>query len=140
MRAMSMTIAVFSVVAGGAAAEMSPKIAAPYLHIQVTLANDSLDGVSDAAAAIADEAGKLGDAGVVMAATANAVGAAPDIDKARAAFGPLSDAVIKYANDFGLGELKVAFCPMARKSWIQEDGVIANPFYGSEMLTCGSFK
>ena len=138
-RTITATIAVL-LLAGSAAAEMTPAIAAPYLHIQVTLAGDSVDGVSDAARAIAVAAGKLGDQGAMMAATAEAVAAAGDLKQARAAFGSLSDAVIKYANHAGLGDLKVAFCPMARKSWVQKDGDIANPYYGSEMLTCGAFK
>ena len=65
---------------------------------------------------------------------------ADDLTKARAAFGLLSDAVIGYAREVGLGELRLAFCPMARKSWIQEDGFISNPYHGSEMLDCGSFR
>ena len=48
--------------------------------------------------------------------------------------------MIGYAREVGLGELRLAFCPMARKSWIQEDGFISNPYHGSEMLDCGSFR
>ena len=36
-------------------------------------------------------------------------------------------------------QLKVAYCPMVQKSWVQEDGAIRNPFYGSAMLSCGTF-
>ena len=126
--------------AGSAAAEISPDIAAPYLHIQGTLATDSIDGVTDAAKAIVEAAGELGDEGTSIVVAARAVSMADDLTKARAAFGLLSDAVIKHANRAGLGELKVAFCPMARKSWIQEGGDIANPYHGSEMLHCGTFK
>ena len=85
-------------------------------------------------------AGDLGDAGAAIVVAANAVSLADDLVKTRAAFGLLSDAVIKLSDDAGLGELKVAFCPMVRKSWIQQDGDLANPYYGSEMLTCGSFR
>src|SRR5262249_8255129 len=28
-------------------------------------------------------------------------------------------------------------CPMAKANWLQQTGTTANPFYGSEMLTCG---
>ena len=48
--------------------------------------------------------------------------------------------MIGYAREAGLGDLQLAFCPMARKSWIQEDGAIANPYHGREMLDCGSFR
>lgn len=126
--------------AGSAAAELPADVAAPYLHIQAALAADSTDGVSDAAQSIVSAAGDLGDAGAAIVMAANAVALADDLVKSRAAFGLLSDAVIKFSDDAGLGELKIAFCPMARKSWIQEDGDIANPYHGSEMLRCGSFR
>ena len=126
--------------AGSAAAELPADVAAPYLHIQATLAADSTDGVGEAAQSIVSAAGDLGDAGAAIVMAANAVALADDLVKSRAAFGLLSDAVIKFSDDAGLGELKIAFCPMARKSWIQEDGDIANPYHGSEMLRCGSFR
>jgi len=41
----------------------------------------------------------------------------------------------------GAGKLNVAFCPMADHDkgadWLQIGDDIRNPFYGSEMLTCG---
>jgi hypothetical protein len=36
--------------------------------------------------------------------------------------------------------VKVAFCPMARKPWLQADATIVNPYYGKDMVTCGSFR
>jgi hypothetical protein len=29
---------------------------------------------------------------------------------------------------------------MIKKSWIQKDDAIKNPYYGSSMLTCGEIK
>ena len=61
----------------------------------------------------------------------------------RNAFGKLSEALVAYLDAQkrkpGAG-LKVAVCPMVDKPWIQKDGPIQNPYYGSEMLGCGSFK
>ena len=37
-------------------------------------------------------------------------------------------------------DVKLAYCPMADKPWLQKDKDIKNPYYGSAMLTCGSFK
>ena len=122
-----------------AAAELADDVAAPYLHIQLALANDSIDGVSDAAASIAASAAALGEAGADIAASAEALAAAKDLRTARAVFGPLSDALIAYGEEVGFGELRVAYCPMVDKSWVQAAGDIRNPFYGSMMLTCGEF-
>lgn len=33
-----------------------------------------------------------------------------------------------------------AFCPMAPGRWLQTETTISNPYYGSEMLTCGVFE
>ena len=140
MKTLVLAVVVGALGAVSAAAELSADIAAPYLHIQATLAADSTDGVSDAAKAIVKAAGELGDTGTSIVAAARAVSLADDLTKTRAAFGLLSTAVIRHANEAGLGDLKVAFCPMARKSWIQESGDIANPYHGSAMLTCGSFR
>jgi hypothetical protein len=54
----------------------------------------------------------------------------------------LSDAVIAAAKAEGWKDLpgmKVAYCPMAKRSWIQKEDAIRNPYYGKSMLTCGSF-
>ena len=34
----------------------------------------------------------------------------------------------------------VAFCPMVQKPWLQAGTTLQNPYYGSSMLTCGSFR
>ena len=36
--------------------------------------------------------------------------------------------------------VKVAFCPMVNKPWMQEGETLANPYYGKAMPTCGSFR
>ena len=62
---------------------------------------------------------------------------------ARDAFGALSDAVVAAAKAEGwkdLGDAKLAFCPMARRPWLQKEDKIRNPYYGSAMLDCGEFK
>lgn len=120
-------------------AEVPPEIVAPYLHIQLALANDSIDGVMEAAQSIATEAGQLGDEGKAVVIAAQVVVGTNDLTSARVAFGPLSDVLIEYAKEAGLGELQVAYCPMAKKSWVQKGGKILNPFYGSTMLNCGAF-
>ena len=127
------------VVGAPVAAAVADGIAAPYLHIQLALVNDSTEGISDAATAIAVEAAKMGDTAKAIATAARAVAGASNLKVTRAAFGPLSDALITYGEEVGFGDLKVAYCPMARKSWVQKAGDIRNPFYGSEMLTCGNF-
>jgi Cu(I)/Ag(I) efflux system membrane fusion protein len=78
-----------------------------------------------------------------MAKAAKAVAAATDIKAAREAFGPLSDAVIAAAKAEGwkdLSDVKLAYCPMVKQSWLQKEEKIHNPYYGTAMATCGEFK
>ena len=133
-------LAVALLVACSSEAQISSALVSPYLKVQVALAADSTDGVVAAAGAIAAEAKTLGATGESLVTAAEALAGTDSLKAARVAFVPLSDAFIEYAGKVGLGDLKVAYCPMMRESWIQADGSIANPYYGSMMLTCGSFQ
>ncbi len=115
----------------------------PYLRIHASLTKDSTDGVKDNARSIATEAESLGGSAIKLRDAARALEAAGDLKAARTVFGPLTDALLTYANESKMvlpPELKLAYCPMVKKSWLQKGETIANPYYGSEMLTCGDFK
>ena len=72
---------------------------------------------------------------------------AANLDEARKEFLPLSMAVAqtveahrKQGHDIGF---KIYKCPMYPRAgqnafWIQSEGPLRNPFYGSEMLECGT--
>ena len=111
--------------------------------IQVSLSHDKMDGVSANATGIATDAGSLGKPGEKIVAGAMALQKAKKIDEAREAFGRMSEALVAYLDAQkqkpGNG-VRVAYCPMVRKPWLQKDGAIQNPYYCASMLTCGSFK
>jgi Cu(I)/Ag(I) efflux system membrane fusion protein len=145
VRPLGLAIAAMVLVAGvsQAASEAMKAVVGSYLEIQAQLASDKMDGVKASATALATRAGALGDAGAAMAKTARIVADAPDLKAARDAFGPLSDAVIAAARAEGwkdLGDVKLAYCPMVKRSWLQKDAKINNPYYGTAMATCGEFK
>lgn len=60
----------------------------------------------------------------------------------REALASLSVTVISFARDNKGGEAKLtsAFCPMAPGHWLQRDAPIRNPYYGAEMLACGTLE
>ena len=125
------------------AADVVNNLVDPYLRIHASLTKDSTDGVKDNARSIATEAESLGGAAIKLRDAARALEAAGDLKAARTAFGPLTDALLTYANETKMvlpDDLKLAYCPMVKKSWLQKGETIANPYYGSEMLTCGDFK
>ena len=144
MRTLFACAAAFAIVSSGAeASEILKAVVAPYLEVQAQLAADKVDGIKASAAAISTAASSLGKPGEAIVEAAKALERAADLEAAREAFGPLSDAVIAAAKAEGwtcLDDVKVAFCPMVNRSWLQKGEKIRNPFYGSAMLTCGEIK
>lgn len=108
-----------------------------YVKVATDLAKDDLEAAKkDAAnlAVVADET-KHAD----LAKSASAVAESDSIDKAREAFKVLSKLVIPLAKD--AEGYYVMTCPMAKDAdWVQNDPQVANPYFGSAMLTCGKVK
>jgi Cu(I)/Ag(I) efflux system membrane fusion protein len=139
-----LTTCVVAVLLAGAVPALAEDIPAPvlepYIQIQTALAADSLSGAQTAAKTLSAQAAKLGPALKVVLVPADKLAAATDIKIARAAFGELSNVMLGLAGDGTGGKgVRVAYCPMVKKSWLQKDGEIANPYYGSSMLRCGEF-
>ncbi len=129
--------------ASGPASDAMKAIVGSYLEIQAQLAADKVNALKKPADAIVAKATEMGAGGAAMATAARTVGGATDLKTAREAFGALSDAVIAAAKAEGwkdLSDVKLAFCPMVNRSWLQKDEKIRNPYYGAGMLECGEFK
>jgi len=109
----------------------------PYLRIQRALAGDSIDGIAASALALANAAVKIRSRAADVRAAVNPFAQAADLRSAREAFGGLSEAMIAAMGDSLPDGLAVAYCPMARKSWLQEGASIHNPYYGRVMADCG---
>ena len=113
------------------------------MKIQSALAHDTLDGVKANAGEIATAASALGAPAMKIDMAAVQLTSVSELADARDRFGALSDAVITYMEGLHLPlpeGVRVAFCPMVKKPWLQEGSTIANPYYGSEMPTCGDFR
>ena len=113
-----------------------------YLAIHTALAADKTDGVVDAAKRLEQAAASLAKKDKSLAALkdqAKALSGAKDLKTARDAFKPVSATVAAWVQS-GAKTAKpvgVFHCPMANASWVQEGDGVLNPYYGSEMLTCG---
>jgi hypothetical protein len=146
VRSLTVVVAGIGIVLGASALQASEAMKAivgSYLEIHAQLATDKIDSIKAPATALAARAAALGEAGAAMAKAARTVAEAPDLKAARESFGVLSDAVVAAAKADGwkdLGDVKLAFCPMAKRPWLQKDEKIKNPYYGSVMLDCGEFK
>jgi copper/silver efflux system protein len=110
-----------------------------YEAVRLALVNDD----ASSAAKRAQELAALAEASDqdLVATKAAAVAKAGDLEASRHAFAELSDAMITYRNE-SKEEPKpdVAYCSMAKHSWLQPKGPISNPYLGASMVTCGEIK
>jgi len=123
--------------------EMSRAVIDPYLKIQEALASDTMDGVKQNAGEVATAASSLGAPAMKIDTAALTLASAADLEHAREQFGTLSEAIDTYMTGLKLKApdgVKVAFCPMVRKPWLQSASTIDNPYFGKSMLTCGTFR
>ena len=140
---LSVAMAIVLAASSARAAELPKALVDPYLQVQAALAGDKFEPVATNAKAIGVVAATLGPDGEPLASGAKKLEAAKDIAAARTAFGEVSAALVTYAektkSDLG-ADLRVAYCPMVNKPWLQKDKEIKNPYYGASMRSCGSFK
>jgi Cu(I)/Ag(I) efflux system membrane fusion protein len=126
------------------------KLLVAYLAVQQALAGDDVAGARkafDRVHAAAQDPTSVSDAALRQRidGAAQKGSAAQDLPAAREAFGELSKAAVDLAraqpNPLD-ASLRVAFCPMAFNNagakWLQLGATVDNPYFGSQMLTCGS--
>jgi len=116
-------------------------------------AGDTADALQEAIAAVEDAA--LPDAAASLWAQAapelregaRAIRSAHTLEPMRAAFEPVSDALLGLAGSMhvdGVGTLYRAHCPMAFDNrgadWLTDESTIANPYFGASMLRCGTIE
>ncbi|HET7437293.1 MAG TPA: CusA/CzcA family heavy metal efflux RND transporter [Thermoanaerobaculia bacterium] len=110
-----------------------------YDAIRMALVSDSLPDARTHAkelAALARDDGRES-----IAARADAVAEAAELDAARDAFAKLSDAMIAYRNESKEEPRSVvAWCAMAGHSWLQPKGEISNPYLNGSMRRCGEVR
>jgi len=126
-----------------APSEAMKAIVAAYLEIHSQLVADKTDTIKAQAHTMGAQAAAMGEPGSAIAAAAVAVEKAADLKATREAFGPLSDAVVAAAEKDGwtdVSGLKLAFCPMVKRSWLQSQDTLQNPYLGKTMLNCGEFR
>jgi Cu(I)/Ag(I) efflux system membrane fusion protein len=124
-----------------------------YFAILDALKQNSMEGVQDNAKALAQAADKaneklssgsehdcgastqLGD----VKAAASSLSEKADIKSSREQFGKLSEYMVEYqkmCGDADSEKLHIFICDMAKKTWLQEDTEIGNPYYGPSMAKC----
>lgn len=129
---------------------------AAYLDAQEALAADNLDGFLQAVSKLNETVEKTDDAGLIgeplaiwrrAAALLRVKQPVESIDAARSHFERMSEGAIVAERAFGhpgKDALHLAHCPMAfddkGADWLQRGVQINNPYFGSEMLRCGTIS
>ncbi len=122
---------------------LSSTIVDPYVKISSALAKDSIEGIRANAGELATAATALGAPAMRIDTSAVQLAATTEIEDARTRFGAVSDALVAYVDGLKLTlpeGVRVASCPMKQKPWLQRGAEIENPYFGSSMLGCGSFR
>lgn len=113
----------------------NPALFSKYEAVRKGLLKNSLKDVQTSAKALSTVATEAKND--VIAKAADNVAASADLDKAREAFGALSDEMVKFRAAADGDKPGVAYCPMAKKRWLQsKKDEIANP-YEPAMKECG---
>lgn len=130
-----------------------------YFEMHEALANDDLDAATEEAPVFRSHVNGI-DPALLHGAARNTwleiveqlnlgtagLDTADSIEQARASFAQISEAMIAIETNFGHRGENVHYavhCPMAfgeGASWLQPYSDVKNPYYGSSMLTCGSFE
>jgi hypothetical protein len=124
-------------------APLPASIVDPYLKIQAALAGDIMDEVKTSAGNIATAAAPFGSPAFKIGTSAAVLTSAIELPDAREKFGHLSDALITYMDGLHLippEGVHIASCETTRQQWLQQGDTIANPYEGSSVPACGSFR
>ena len=136
-------VAIVFAAISAAAAELPKALVDPYLQVQAALASDKFEPVARNAKAIGAVAATLGKDAEVLASTAKKLESAKrHRGRAHCVWRGQRRAVAyaeKTKSELG-ADVRVAYCPMVNKPWLQKDKEIKNPYYGAAMLSCGSFR
>lgn len=116
----------------------NPTLFTKYETVRQGLLKNSLQDAQKSATRLSSDAKKANEAEIAKAA--DAVAKSDDLKKAREAFGALSDEMIKLRANATGDVPAIAYCPMAKKSWLQsKKDAISNP-YEPAMKECGMWK
>jgi len=126
------------------------EISKDYIGVQKILAADKTEGVNDLAGkmltkidqldaknATGEHASKYADMPKQLKSSALNLKKAKNIKSMRTAFGDMSKPMAMWTSLNKPADTYVVYCPMAKKSWLQDSDEVANPYYGSAMSECG---
>lgn len=116
-------------------------LAAGYVSIQEALAQDNYDNAQKHAKSLQTRLTRFeGAEKAALQSTLQELLKAKDLKSTRTAFKKLSPTLVDWVKTTKPQGIIVVYCPMAGASWVQKDGKVQNPYFGTEMLQCGEKK
>ncbi len=116
-----------------------------YISLQTALAADKLESSQELFSELAEQAGEAQMASLAEAAKEGA--SSEDWDSARRTFQRVSNTLIALVKEQGNpldSPLRLVHCPMAfdfeGADWLQTESEVRNPYFGDEMLKCGTVE
>lgn len=122
-----------------------------YFQMRKQLSEDSLSNMNEKVSLINNrvnailQSEKSQDVKMVVKKIKDAAGklSEKDIVKVREAFWTLSDAMIQYMKSYMKGDAqekgyKLFFCGMEKKSWVQKEEKVGNPYVSAKIAFCGA--
>lgn len=125
--------------------EKVQQVYANYLELKAGLVNANEETVRNAAKKIAESLEDTKE-NKQLKATAKLVSLTKDLKKQRDFFVTITDEIDHIISDANIvsGEIYKQYCPMAFDGsggyWLSDSEEIRNPYFGSQMLKCGSVK
>jgi len=108
---------------------------AEYDRVYAALTKDSLEGIAQAATALEPLATEV--SGAAAGTAAAALAKAADLTEARERFAAVSEALVPKFLDAKIPGLVGFVCTMKNAKWVQRGETVSNPYFGTEMPTCG---
>lgn len=154
----ALVLGILVVGVAGAASEQESfdQLLGDYEAIRLALASDSMEGVAAHSQSLGhhaeahlkhltahgghssgEDSMKMTEALEAISGAAATLETAEDLSAARPALFELTKPMVQVRNLVGDESTLVAFCPMAKKSWLQPTGDLGNPYLGQEMPSCG---
>lgn len=119
--------------------EADKDVLAQYDAVRVNLASDDFEGAKEASKALADIAAVTKGEAAEFEAPSRELAAAASIKDARVVFTKVSAVAISMVQDEP--GYYVMECGMYEKGdWVQTTTKLANPYWGKQMLECGTIK
>jgi Protein of unknown function (DUF3347) len=124
-----------------AESNLGPSLLEDYLKIGAALSQDQLSEAAKHAKNMKTTLSESNNAKAKaeLLPAVESLSSSKDLDAARKSYEELSSKLNAVKKDLGI-QADEYYCPMVKKTWLQKDSKIMNPYVGKDMASCGEKK